>query len=241
MSLSAEAVREFEQTMPKAYRKAFSDAERAAHASIVAARGSQAARVARFEARRGEGWALCVVADDRPGLLATISAALVEAQLDVVDAEAYTRRVPAGRTEAVDVFWVRHSEPERRASPVSEAELLSLEQVLLDLLLGRRDPRATPVPSTGPIGVDTIVRFIESEAGDLSTLEVETGDRSGLLLALSNALYALAVQIVGSEVRTKGARVFDRFQITELDGSPIGAERRLAIQVAVISAVQPIR
>jgi hypothetical protein len=34
--------------------------------------------------------------------------------------------------------------------------------------------------------------------------------------------------------------VFDRFSIVELDGSPISAGRRLEIQVAVLTAVDPV-
>jgi [protein-PII] uridylyltransferase len=84
------------------------------------------------------------------------------------------------------------------------------------------------------------VRFIENADGNFSTLEVETGDRSGLLLALSQALYNQRVQIVGSQVKTVNNRVFDRFHIVELDGTAIGASRRLEIQVAVLSAIDPV-
>jgi UTP:GlnB (protein PII) uridylyltransferase len=47
------------------------------------------------------------------------------------------------------------------------------------------------------------------------------------------------VSIVQSEVKTIGERVFDRFSVVELDGSPISPARRLQIQVAVMSAVEP--
>jgi [protein-PII] uridylyltransferase len=85
------------------------------------------------------------------------------------------------------------------------------------------------------------VRFIEDANGALCTLEVETEDRSGLLLSLSRALHAQKAQIVRSEVRTKGGRVFDRFVITEVDGSPVSPGRRLEIQVAVLSAAEPAK
>jgi [protein-PII] uridylyltransferase len=84
------------------------------------------------------------------------------------------------------------------------------------------------------------VRFIEGVDGSFATLEVETGDRSGLLLALAQALFQQRVQIVSSKVKTTGTRVFDRFSIVELDGSPISPHRRLEIQVAVLTAVDPI-
>ena len=84
------------------------------------------------------------------------------------------------------------------------------------------------------------MRFLEASDGSFSTLEVETGDRSGLLLALAQALFNQRVQIVSSQVKTTGTRVYDRFSIVELDGSPISPSRRLEIQVAVLTAVDPI-
>ena len=85
------------------------------------------------------------------------------------------------------------------------------------------------------------MRFVEGSDGCLSTLEVETEDRTGLLLSLARALFAARVQIVRSEVRTVEDQVFDRFTITEPNGGPVNAERRLAIQVAVLSALDPRR
>jgi UTP:GlnB (protein PII) uridylyltransferase len=83
------------------------------------------------------------------------------------------------------------------------------------------------------------VRFIESDAGQFSTLEVETDDHSGLLQTLASALFQARVQINSSQIRTDGTRVFDRFNILELEGSPISPERRLKIQVAVLGAIEP--
>jgi hypothetical protein len=41
-------------------------------------------------------------------------------------------------------------------------------------------------------------------------------------------------------VRTNAGRVSDKFAITELNDDPIGNERRLKIQVAVLAAIQKI-
>jgi [protein-PII] uridylyltransferase len=184
-----------------------------------------------------------MIADDRPGLLATISAAIVMCGLDVVYAEAHTRRLPNGRAEAVDVFFLRNASPEQRKARVTQKEIATLQDTLIGLLEGRIDERgATPVRIARPSSNDggTVVRFIESRDGVLGTLEVETGDRSGLLLALSRALFEQHVQIIESEVKTVNDRVYDRFTVVELDGSPISAERRLQIQVAVMSAIEPV-
>ena len=91
---------------------------------------------------------------------------------------------------------------------------------------------------TAPAGGETVVRFLEDADGQLSTLEVETSDRSGLLLALFQALFEQKVTIDESEVKTFEGKVRDRFHIVELSGAPISPERRLEIQVAVIGALE---
>ncbi|MCC6216954.1 MAG: hypothetical protein IT376_18995 [Polyangiaceae bacterium] len=235
---SPEYVREFVESLPAAYRAAFDDDARRAHAATALARGGAPAKVGAFASPRPGAFALCVIAEDRPGLLATVGAAFVLATLDVVDGAAFTRATPAGRAEAVDLFWVHPSASATEAPASAAAAADRVERALVDLLEGRADvDTARPAPARA--GAETIVRFIESEAGALATLEVETYDRSGLLLALARALFQQRVQIVGSQVKTLGDRVLDRFDIVELDHSPIGPTRRLEIQVAVIAAVQP--
>jgi [protein-PII] uridylyltransferase len=228
--------------MPESYRRQFDLTQAAAHARLSGSRSNNGVRIGTFPSPR-QGTALCVVADDRPGLLATISAALVLQELDVIEAEAYTRRDPGRPDEAVDVFWVRHDAPSRRDAPVTPEDIEALEKTLIGLLEGRVDRERVsdstmriPTPSSH----QTVVRFLEGDDGSFATLEVETGDRSGLLLALAQALFQQRVQIIASQVKTNGTRVFDRFSIVEFDGKPIGSARRLEIQVAVLSAVDPI-
>ncbi len=232
----------FAASLPDSYRRNFDPAAVIAHAQIARAREGAAANVGTFPSGRF-GTALCVVADDRPGLLATISAALVLAELDVIEAEAYTRREPGRAGEAIDVFWVRPDPVARRGRGFEEEQLALLKSTLIGLLEGRVERgrlvdggRQAATPGT----TETIVRFIEGDDGSFTTLEVETGDRSGLLLALSQALFNQRVQIIGSQVKTNGTRVFDRFSIVEIDGSPISSSRRLQIQVAVLTAVDPV-
>jgi [protein-PII] uridylyltransferase len=240
---SEESVRVFASSLPESYRKTFDLGVISQHMRIALARESASASVGTFLSNRGSGDSICVVAEDRPGLLATISAALVLCGLDVIEAEAYTRRVKDHVDEAVDIFWVRHEASDRRMQRVNRDEIALLQKTLIGLLDGKLERRRlgdSQRPSKTPAASETVVRFIENADGNFSTLEVETGDRSGLLLALSQALYNQRVQIVGSQVKTVGERVFDRFHIVELDGLAIGAARRLEIQVAVLSAVDPV-
>jgi [protein-PII] uridylyltransferase len=228
--------------MPESYRKNFDGRAASAHARIAAARSDATVSIGLFPSNR-PGTALCVVAEDRPGLLATISGALVLCRLDVIEAEAYTRRIPGAPAEALDVFWVRHDPLERRKDPVTDEDAEALRQTLIGLLEGKVDRGRIHEPAgrpATPSASETVVRFLEGVDGSFATLEVETGDRSGLLLALAQALYQQRVQIVSSKVKTTGTRVYDRFSIVEFDGSPISSTRRLEIQVAVLTAVDPI-
>lgn len=235
-------LRSFGASLPASYRANFDASAIAAHARIARERESAPANIGAFFSNRVPGAAICVVADDRPGLLATISAALVLCGLDVIEAEAYTRRMPGKHDEAVDIFWVRHEDPADHRLRLAHEETVQLCQTLIGLIEGKLD-RRRPDPSaraTTPSAKETVVRFIEGEDGTFATLEVETFDRSGLLLSLSQALFSQRVQIVGSQVKTRGNRVFDRFHIVEYDSKPISSSRRLEIQVAILSAIDPI-
>lgn len=234
----------FVQTLPDAYRANFSWPTIREHATLCAARPPGQPVVGLCSAPRLPGTALCVIADDRAGLLAAISAALLREQLDVIGAEAYTRRLPSQQREALDVFWVQRVGAEDPRRPLTAGEIQRVQQTLASLLAEQLQPvsRAPSVPPSKPAGtsVQANVRFVEDKDGQLSWLEVETDDRGGLLQTLSRALFEQKVQIVSSHVRTNAGRVSDKFAITELDDRPISNERRLQIQVAVLAAVQKI-
>ena len=233
----------FAESLPDSYRANFSWPIIREHVALSVARRPGTPAVGVCSATRLPGTALSVIADDRPGLLATISAAFVRENLDVIGAEAYTRILPNHAREALDVFWVQRLGAEDPRRPLSTGDIARLEQTLAGMLADQLEPlnRAASVPPAKPGGiVEANVRFVEDKEGQLSWLEVETGDRAGLLLTLSRALFDQKVQIESCHVRTKAGRVSDKFAITELNDDPIGSERRLQIQVAVLAAIQKI-
>jgi UTP:GlnB (protein PII) uridylyltransferase len=234
----------FAESLPKAYADKYDTDVVVAHASVAFRRGEAPVAVGLF-GRAGNG--LCVVANDRPGLLSLISGSLVLCRLDVNHAEVYTRDLGGGPHEAVDLFWVRKLDAAPGAKLV-QTDAERLEQTLAGYLESQKDPRGaverhiSEQASAGPSGtIDATVRFLADAAGGLATLEVETTDRSGLLFSLASALFSQHVQIVESEVRTVDNRVFDRFRLVEFDGTPISSARRLEIQVAILNALEPAR
>jgi [protein-PII] uridylyltransferase len=84
-------------TMPERYLLANGAESIVQHARVVAGRGKAAAHVARVTSRHPEAAELCVVAEDRPGLLASIAAAITASRLEVLAAQVYSRTVDVGR------------------------------------------------------------------------------------------------------------------------------------------------
>jgi len=229
--------------MPERYRSAFDSNDAREHAAIVARRAGAVAHVEIWK-RLGQGVAvLCIVADDRPGLLSLISAALVACELDVVSAQIYTRVVPqSGKAEAIDLIWVQRTS--NVARPVLPPDAAQIASTLHELISGRSTLESVVKrarPSVRPAaGASTRVTFDQNLNEELAVLTVETSDRPGLLLAISQALFRAQVQIIASDAATLKDQVVDRFTIVELDGRPIRAERRGVVQMAVLSAIESL-
>lgn len=213
------------------------------HAWVVLERGARAAHVARVQSRHPEAAELCVVADDRPGLLARIAAAITANRLEVLAAQVYSR--PAGdHVEAVDIFWVR--DREGGTSGVEQA-LPRLSRDLEDVCSGRVNPDeliAARIGSTSPWrerpspAVPTEILLDDRASPRHTIVEVFAKDRPGLLYRLSRALHGLGLSIALSKINTEGTRVADVFYVSELDGRKIArGPRYKEIQDALVRAV----
>jgi [protein-PII] uridylyltransferase len=226
--------------MPERYREAFDGVSIREHAAIVGRRGEAPAQVEVWRREPGDRTALCIVADDRPGLLSLVSASLAAENLDIVAAQAYTRTRAGSEPEAVDFVWVRHPD----ATPVRSIDATRVATVLRSLISGETSVEAIARrgrrPSIPPPGASTRVTFEDGPRSDLGVLTVETFDRPGLLLAITLALFRARVQIVASEASTESGRVIDRFTVAELDGAGIHGHRRGAVQTAVLAAIDAL-
>jgi [protein-PII] uridylyltransferase len=234
-----DVVSDFLDSMPWRYREVFDAPAAREHAAIVARRAGAPAHVELWRRLPRGGAVVCVAADDRPGLLSFISAALVVHHMDVEAAQAYTR---AASGEAVDFFWLRREG--KVASPILESDVVRIADVLRGLVTGALTidgvAAAAQAERVRPPAGATRVRFDEKTESGLAVLTVETYDRPGLLLAITRALHRARVQILASEATTKEGRVIDRFTLVELDGAPLRTNRRGVLQVEVLAAVDSL-
>jgi UTP:GlnB (protein PII) uridylyltransferase len=232
---------QFIDSLPVSYRASQTDRVRQEHARLSAARARGSALVAVGAVEEPfQPPALCVVADDRPGLLSLISATVTRSGFDVLQAETYCRHRAGQAAEAVDAFRIARRTGPAPWAPLEPSEIAIIQEHLEGLLNGSIPWSAVapgPMPAAPLDHRGTRVRFLEDEHGSLSVLEVETADRSGLLLTLARALFGQEVTIVRSEVRTLASRVLDRFTLSEFDGRAISEERRWQVQVAVLTAI----
>ncbi len=224
-------------SMPPRYREQFDRTVVCEHARVVLGRGRLPAHAGLCGTGRGDP-ELCVVAADVPGLLSAISASLMLEGFDIEQADAFTRPSSWGEVEALSLFRVRRRRREEWA-PLETADVTAVRGTLLEVLGGREALRlrAEAFAGSSPGTAQTHVRFIEHAAELRLTLELETNDRTGLLLAVSTSLFREGVQIIGSRIRTRGLRAVGRFDLVEVDGSRIVGTRLKRIQLAVLAAV----
>jgi UTP:GlnB (protein PII) uridylyltransferase len=231
--LPPEAVESFVTSMPRRYGVLFGPRVARCHAAIALCRRGKVAHAEVWRALPDGTTELCVVADDRPGLLVLVAGALASYRLDVMTAFIFSRATGAGH-EAIDFFWVRRMDG---AFPLEVCDTEALADRLRALIAG-----ALSVEDLGlqlPVGrashVD--VHFAESNGDGSVALVVETEDAPALLFVIARTLFANGVEIVRSLVRTVGSRVHNRFDIQEIGGATLDEVRRAHVCDAVAAAL----
>lgn len=229
---------EFAASMPEAYRRAFGAEDRAEHAAVVARRGG---RLAHAELCRPSGTGVvCLVADDRPGLLALVTDALLVHGLSIRSAQAYCRERADGTAEAVDVLEL-HPRGESLATVAGDfdaTELYAFVQTLTELIADDISACSLPAQALVKAGTPTRVYFeLEALGRGKYELLVEAADSEGLLHAISTAIDAQGARIFACQIATQAGRAHDRFDLASAGGGPLSAVELCDIQLAVFDAL----
>jgi [protein-PII] uridylyltransferase len=233
---------DFVASMPEAYGKAFPN-DATEHATIAARRGDRSAHLELWRASNDGTSVVCVVADDRPGLLSTICRVFVAHELDVVSAQIYRRSRPDGiPSEVFDLFWLR---PRRgRAARSLSDDLVAvmareLEAAVTNSGQSTLPPgRVGPKSSFGSVPPPRIYFNTSSLRRGEYVLIVETLDCPGLLLCISLALHRQGIQIASSDVRTEDGIAHDSFVLADPSNKPLSSDRLAALRQAVVEAVR---
>jgi [protein-PII] uridylyltransferase len=239
------AVAAFVASMPLAYPNAFSPEEIRVHEAIVRRRGEQPTHIEIWKQISEQVVGICVVANDKPGLLSCISAALVGARIDVVAADAYCRKRDDGTVEAVDFLWIRRlSSQNGVVPPIRARDIVSVANAIEQAAgepatisgASERVPSA-PELEEPSAPASARIRFDTDPKDGTTVLTVEAVDRPGLLLAVTQALFRAGLQIIGLRATTERGAAVDRFHIAEVDGAALKPDRLLTLQTAILGAI----
>ncbi len=214
------------------------------HAQLAASRGKRSAIASATPSRHEGVVELCVVAADRPGVLARISAAISMSKFEVLAAQIYSRKLPprddASMTEAVDIFLVRPLSEGSSDGNASQRLCRNVE-AMCDSADDPVDLNAQTTASQWRERPSPAVRrevVIDNRASTRHTvIEVIAKNRPGLLFALANALHKLGLSIAFSKINTEGAKVADVFYVSEVGGGKVEAPERLTeVRAALLAA-----
>ncbi len=235
----------FVDAIPERYLLANDPAEIVRHVQFVQGAGASRSAVTTM-AVDPPYVELAVVADDRAGLLACITATLAASRLRILGAQIYSFVDEQGRGRALDLFWVRSGtdvNAVRDAVPRLERDLgrvLGGELTPSALVEGHRgSARLSERPTPG---VATKVSFDDRASSDHTVLEVTTRDRPALLFWLANALQQAGLTISLAKINTEGTRVADVFYVTDAQGAKVDDPARIEdIRARILSTIATLQ
>jgi [protein-PII] uridylyltransferase len=225
---------QFAATMPEAYGSLYGSGEVAEHAAIASRRGARLVHAELWQSTKGPQ--LCLVAEDRPGLLALVTDALLAQGMGIQSARAFGRVVGKDRFEAVDFLELRALAGPDDAQLDSD-RLPAFVQSLSELI---EADMASSASSTLPVdtGPGTRVYFErQSPADGRYLLVVDAPDSDGLLHAVCAALHAKGLRIMACEIRTVGGRARDRFEVESSSPRGLSDSELCDVQVSVLGAL----
>jgi [protein-PII] uridylyltransferase len=158
---------------------------------------------------------LCVVADDRPGLVALVSSAFLAHALDVRSAQIYCRDTGNGKLEAVDFFWLSNVAGGPALDP---AQLDACARTIRELLGAETAGPALPEPVVGGDDGARVSFSQDTTSTDRFEVVLEARDFPGLLHTVARLLHQHGLEVVRCEIRTEAGIARDRFWVTSFNG-----------------------
>lgn len=173
---------------------------------------------------------LTICTPDRPGLFAMIAGVLTAQGMNIVGARITTSRGGI----AIDTFRIGHQEQLERVLEPERWE--RVQQMLAKVLRGQVDIAALVAASGRPSILEKPTQastmppdiIVDNDiSADYTVLDVVTGDRVGVLFAITHALHRLGLIIHLAKITTQAHQVLDVFYVTDGDGRKMLDQERL--------------
>ncbi len=210
------------------------DAEALAwHAREVTAASQKPHVAARVRQTQGVTEVLVYTAD-RPGLFASLAAAISASGADIAGARVHTTRDGA----AFDIFSIQTTDNR----PFGARDRAALKN--LGVRLARAALEDHPLPESVPtsrrsavFAIEPWVRMDNSITPDATVIEASGRDRTGLLAELANVCVDADISIISAHIDTYGERAADVFYVEEKGGGQITQPRRISALRAKLETV----
>ncbi len=187
----------------------------------------------RIRARQGVTEVL-VYAGDRPGLFASLAAAISASGADIADARVHTTKDAA----AFDVFSIQTADHK----PFGMRDSALLEGLVARLNRAALTDHALPTPQpasrrNAAFAIEPWVRIDNDLTPHATVVEASGRDRLGLLAELAHVCAEAKVSIASAHIDTYGERASDVFYVQDESGGQIKEPRRIAGLRAELEAV----
>ena len=127
--------------------------------------------------------------------------------------------------DIIDVFWVCNSS--NRVINEHEEQARLKEHILRGVNNENLDPYKPLFPKKSKIEVDPVIRIDNSLSKLATTFQIQSSDRQGLLMDILKVFHEHAVSVQSAKISTYGEKVFDIFQVTDLNHKKIKDEENL--------------
>jgi len=175
-----------------------------------------------------------IYAGDRPGLFASLAAAISASGANIADARVHTTKDGA----AFDVFSIQTADHR----PFGFDNPQALDQLVARLLRATlEDYPAPPMQAASrrmaAFAIEPWVRIDNDITTQATVVEASGRDRLGLLADLASVCAKERVSIVSAHIDTYGERASDVFYVQEQGGGQIAEPRRIAALKSKLEAV----
>jgi len=185
---------------------------------------------------RGDTLEIEIIAPDRTGLLAAITAVFTVTRMDVRSAKTRTVGVTAVMNWIVNVDINAAIPSTSGLINLIESALVGTEDLQIRINERIRSYRRRPGILVPPPVVTAITQIVT----DATIIEVRMHDRPALLYTVTTAISGFGVDIKGAIVSTLGAEAFDTLYVTDSTGAPLGEDKasELATELQIILSAE---
>ena len=166
---------------------------------------------------------------DRAGLFGKIAGSLSAAGLNILSAQIFTRTDGI----ALDTFFVNDARTGNLAAREQHDKFATLlekvlngEEVDIPALIARQITNRPVYHAYAGEQMATEIHFDNESSEERTLIEIETEDQLGLLYAISQTFFELAVDIAGARIVTERGAAIDSFYVRELAGGKITSPER---------------